>query len=60
VGTGVSGFPMDQCAEIMLREAAQHLGKETSLETIYFVLFDEASRHTFANALAKLVVQLEF
>ncbi|HWZ96522.1 MAG TPA: macro domain-containing protein [Candidatus Dormibacteraeota bacterium] len=59
VGTGVSGFPMDQCAEIMLREAAQHLGKETSLETIYFVLFDETSRHVFANALAKLVPQLE-
>src|SRR6202049_2868784 len=25
VGTGVSGFPMDECAQIMLSEAAQHL-----------------------------------
>src|SRR5262249_5513769 len=49
VGTGVSEFPMNQCAEIMLHEAAQHLSKETSLETIYFVLFDEASRSVFAG-----------
>src|ERR1700740_931065 len=41
VATGVSGFPMQQCAEIMLHKAAEHLRKETSLETIYFVLFDE-------------------
>jgi len=54
VGTGVSGFPMDQCAEIMLRESMQHLAKETSLETIYFVLFDEPSRAVFASAFNRL------
>lgn len=50
VGTGVSGFPIDECAEIMLREAVEHLGNETSLETVYFVLFDDASRDAFAAA----------
>jgi O-acetyl-ADP-ribose deacetylase (regulator of RNase III) len=54
VGTGVSGFPMDQCAEIMLQEAADHFRKETSLEAIYFVLFDDSSRAVFAAALEKL------
>jgi len=54
VGTGVSGFPMDQCAEIMLREAMQHLAKETSLETIYFVLLDEPSRAIFASTFSRL------
>jgi O-acetyl-ADP-ribose deacetylase len=54
VGTGVSGFPMQQCAEIMLHEAAEHLRKETSLETIYFVLFDEGSHEVFATALDRL------
>src|SRR5262249_27293651 len=44
VGTGVSGFPVDECAEIMLREAAEHLSQDISLETVYFILFDEASR----------------
>jgi len=59
VGTGVSGFPMGQCAEIMLNEAAEHLGKETSIETIYFVLFDEASQLTFANTWEKLASEFE-
>jgi len=45
---------MDQCAEIMLREAVQHLAKETSLETIYFVLFDEPSRAVFASTFNRL------
>ena len=49
VGTGVSGFPMDECAQIMLAEALQHLKGETSLETIYFVLFDARSRDIFQS-----------
>jgi O-acetyl-ADP-ribose deacetylase (regulator of RNase III) len=40
VGTGIAGFPMKECAEIMLQEAAEHLRKGSSLETVYFVLFD--------------------
>jgi len=54
VGTGVSGFPMDECAEIMLAEAVQHLRGETSLETIYFVLFDARARDTFQRTWDKL------
>jgi O-acetyl-ADP-ribose deacetylase len=50
VGTGVSGFPMDECAQIMLAEALQHLKGETSIETIHFVLFDARSRDIFQSA----------
>src|SRR5271170_6030532 len=50
VGTGVSGFPMDGCAEIMLAETAQHLKGETSIETVYFALYDERARDTFQRA----------
>jgi O-acetyl-ADP-ribose deacetylase (regulator of RNase III) len=32
VGTGVSAFPIEECAQIMLGEAAQHIQAETSLE----------------------------
>jgi O-acetyl-ADP-ribose deacetylase (regulator of RNase III) len=49
VGTGVSGFPMDECAQIMLTEIAQHLNADTSLETVYFVLFDERARDAFEH-----------
>jgi O-acetyl-ADP-ribose deacetylase (regulator of RNase III) len=54
VGTGVSGFPVDECAQIMLSEAAQHLKGETSLETIHFVLFDASACDTFQRTWDKL------
>jgi len=54
VGTGVSGFPMQECAQIMLAEALQHLKGKTSVETISFVLFDPASRDIFQAAWDKL------
>ena len=34
VGAGIGGFPMRECAEIMLREAAKHFEGPTSLERI--------------------------
>jgi len=40
VGTGIAGFPTEECAEIMLREVTGHLKRGSSLEKIYFVLFD--------------------
>jgi O-acetyl-ADP-ribose deacetylase len=58
VGTGVSGFPVEECAQIMLREAAEHLKGETSLETIYFVLFDERTRDAFQRTWDKLKKEL--
>jgi O-acetyl-ADP-ribose deacetylase (regulator of RNase III) len=50
VGTGIAGFPLDECAAIMLQEAAQHLKGETSLEKIYFVLFDDRACDIFVRA----------
>ncbi len=47
VGTGVSGFPIDECARIMLAETIKHLKAGTSLETVYFVLFDSAAYDVF-------------
>jgi len=47
VGTGIAGFPLKECAEIMLREVAEHLKRGSSLEKIYFVLFDASALKTF-------------
>jgi O-acetyl-ADP-ribose deacetylase len=47
VGTGIAGFPMRECAEIMLTEVRNHLAGPTSLERVYFVLFDDAALNTF-------------
>ncbi|MBI1738470.1 MAG: macro domain-containing protein [Acidobacteria bacterium] len=47
VGTGIAGFPMRECAEIMLRVCVEHLKGKASLERIHFVLFDQASLDVF-------------
>jgi O-acetyl-ADP-ribose deacetylase (regulator of RNase III) len=57
VGTGIAGFPIEECATIMLDEAAKHLSHETSLEKIYFVLFDEKACDIFTRASKKLKAQ---
>lgn len=47
VGTGIAGFPLQQCAEIMLDEVAKHLQGGSSLETVYFVLYDQEALEAF-------------
>ena len=47
VGTGIAGFPLRECAEIMLDETLCHLGGPTSLEKVYFVLFDDEALRVF-------------
>ena len=54
IGTGVAGFPVQECSEIMLREAAQHLQGGSTLEKIYFVLFDEPGREIFERTWKRL------
>jgi O-acetyl-ADP-ribose deacetylase (regulator of RNase III) len=47
VGTGIAGFPMRRCAEVMLEEAAAHLAGETSLQEVRFVLYGPDACETF-------------
>ena len=49
VGTGIAGFPMRRCAEVMLEEVAAHFGWPTSLETVRFVLYDASAYQTFRD-----------
>jgi O-acetyl-ADP-ribose deacetylase (regulator of RNase III) len=59
VGTGIAGFPMRECAEIMLREVVAHLKQPTSLEKVYFVLFDDASLEVFRQVWDQLKFSAE-
>ena len=54
IGAGVAGFPLEECARIMLTEMLDHLKSRTSLETIYFVLYDEAALKTFEDTYDQL------
>jgi O-acetyl-ADP-ribose deacetylase len=54
VGTGIAAFPVRECADIMLREAAKHLEGPTSVEKIYFVLFDRDALKIFEEVFSEL------
>jgi O-acetyl-ADP-ribose deacetylase (regulator of RNase III) len=47
IGSGVGGFPMQRCAEIMLEAVHEHLAGATSLEEVRFVLFGEPAYRIF-------------
>lgn len=47
IGTGVAGFEIQRCAEIMLRTVREHVRPQSSIKRIIFVLFDDHSREVF-------------
>jgi O-acetyl-ADP-ribose deacetylase len=57
VGTGIAGFPLRECAEIMLRETAKHFERPTSLEKVSFVLFDAEAFATFEQVLGEMLAK---
>jgi len=54
IGAGIGGFPMRDCAEIMLRETARHFEQPSSIEKVFFVLFDGDAFAVFEQAFAEL------
>ena len=57
VGTGIAGFPLQECAEIMLREVTEHLKGPTTLEKVYFVLFDRPAFEIFEQVWSAMKAQ---
>jgi len=51
ISTGIFGFPIQRCAEIMLRTAIEYLKGPTGLERIVFCLFGKDSYQVFENQL---------
>jgi O-acetyl-ADP-ribose deacetylase len=54
IGAGIGGFSMRECAEIMLHEVEKHFEQPTSIEKVYFVLFDQAALATFQKVFAEI------
>jgi O-acetyl-ADP-ribose deacetylase len=48
-GTGVGGFPLEECAEIMVGEARVY--KPRSLERVVFAVYGDEARRAFEDAL---------
>jgi O-acetyl-ADP-ribose deacetylase len=54
IGTGIAGFPIERCAQVMLEEVRTHLSAATTLERVEFVLFDRRALEVFERALDNL------
>jgi O-acetyl-ADP-ribose deacetylase (regulator of RNase III) len=55
LGTGVGGFPMDKCGEVMILEAREFLKGSRRLKKVIFVLFDKNGYETFERVRADLL-----
>lgn len=53
LGTGVGGFPLDECARIMISEVRQYSAGETGLNRVVFALFDQPACQVFKQELDK-------
>jgi len=51
ISTGIFGFPIQRCAEIMLATAIEYLRGKTSLERVVFCLYGQDSYAVFAHQL---------
>jgi len=51
ISTGVFGFPIQRCAEIMLKTTIDYLKGQTGLEKVAFCLFGQDSYAVFENQL---------
>ncbi|MHC4556306.1 MAG: macro domain-containing protein [Planctomycetota bacterium] len=51
ISTGIFGFPIERCAQIMLKTTIDYLKGQTGLEKVIFCLFGQDSYQVFANQL---------
>ena len=53
ISTGIFGFPIQSCAEIMLKTTIDYLKGQTALKKVIFCLFGQDSYKVFENQLNK-------
>lgn len=51
LGTGVGGFPLDECARIIISEVNQYSARKTALERVVFALYNEPAYQIFKQEL---------
>ncbi len=50
ISTGIFGYPVERCAEIMLSAVNEYARGKTSISEIHFCLFDERTLQVFITA----------
>ena len=51
ISAGIFGFPIERCAEIMLKTTIEYLNRQTGLQKVIFCLFGNHSYQVFAKRL---------
>lgn len=51
LGTGVGGFPLGECAKVMINEIMDYTSRETGLKEIHLVLYDDKAYSIFREEL---------
>lgn len=51
ISTGIFGYPIDRCADIMLDTTIEYLKGTTGLERVVFCLYGQTAYNVFENAL---------
>jgi O-acetyl-ADP-ribose deacetylase (regulator of RNase III) len=54
ISTGVFGFPVDRCAQLMLQTVKTYAKENTNLNLIVFCLYNQKSLDTFSQVFASL------
>jgi O-acetyl-ADP-ribose deacetylase (regulator of RNase III) len=54
ISTGIFGYPMPRCAEVMLQTVHQYCEGETRIQEIRFCLFDESAQNIFESTAKRI------
>jgi O-acetyl-ADP-ribose deacetylase (regulator of RNase III) len=54
ISTGIFGYPIERCAEVMLQAVHQYCEGETKLEEVRFCLFDESAERIFNSTAERI------
>ena len=57
LGTGVGGFPLDECARIVIAEVLKYSAGKSGLKKVVFALFDGAAYQVFKQELDKQLAE---
>jgi O-acetyl-ADP-ribose deacetylase (regulator of RNase III) len=58
ISTGVFGYPVDACAQIMLKVATEFIKRSDKIKHIFFALWDEHTYSVFLSELEKLMAKI--
>jgi O-acetyl-ADP-ribose deacetylase (regulator of RNase III) len=55
ISTGIFGYPVDACAQIMLKVSTEFIKRSDKIKHIIFALWDESTYSVFLSEIEKLV-----